>query len=151
MDPVTLIVSAVAAGAAAAARETASQAVKDAYTALKEFFQGRYAHIDLRPVEARPASDVRRASLAEDLGETEAAADRGLLAQAQAMLDAVERSDPDAAASVGVNLKEVRAAFLTIDEVSASGPGVIVEKSEFSGGISLGRVTAGRSPKGQGR
>ena len=39
MEPVTLIVGALAAGAAAAAKETASQAVKDTYGGLKNLIQ----------------------------------------------------------------------------------------------------------------
>jgi hypothetical protein len=42
MDPVTLIVSALIAGAASAAQDTASNVVKDAYTSLKTLLQNRY-------------------------------------------------------------------------------------------------------------
>ena len=43
MEPTTLIVSALVAGAAAALQETASQAVKDAYVGLKALIQKRFA------------------------------------------------------------------------------------------------------------
>jgi ABC-type transporter MlaC component len=42
MDPVTLFVSALIAGAASAAQDTASNVVKDAYTSLKTLLQNRY-------------------------------------------------------------------------------------------------------------
>jgi len=151
MDPATLIVSAVATGAVAALKDTASQAVKDAYAALRSILQHRYGEVDVSPLEAKPASAVKRASLAEDLGETEAPSDRELLGKAQELLDAVELSDPDAAAAVGVDLRQVRAAFVTIDQISTTGSGVVVRDSEFSGGIDIRRIEAGQSPKDLGR
>ncbi len=43
MDPVTLILSALAAGATAAAKDTASEAVKDAYHGLKALIQKKFS------------------------------------------------------------------------------------------------------------
>jgi len=43
MDPVSIILVALAAGAAAAAKDTASQAVKDAYAGLKALVKKRFA------------------------------------------------------------------------------------------------------------
>jgi hypothetical protein len=43
MDPITLIVAALAAGAAAGMTDTASQAVKDAYAGLKALIKRRLA------------------------------------------------------------------------------------------------------------
>ena len=43
MDPVTLIVTALAAGAAEALKDGAAQAVKDAYARLKALVAGRFA------------------------------------------------------------------------------------------------------------
>lgn len=44
MDPVSLIVVALAAGAAAGAKDVTSQAVKDSYAALKDFVKRRLRH-----------------------------------------------------------------------------------------------------------
>ena len=43
MDPITLIVAALAAGAAAGLGDTASQAIKDAYAGLKGLIKRRFA------------------------------------------------------------------------------------------------------------
>jgi hypothetical protein len=43
MEPTTLIISALVAGATAALKETASQAVKDAYAGLKALVQKHFA------------------------------------------------------------------------------------------------------------
>ena len=48
MDPVSLIVTALAASAVAGAQNTATEAVKDAYTGLKELLRHRFA-IDRPP------------------------------------------------------------------------------------------------------
>ena len=42
MEPISLILGALAAGATAAAKETASQAVKDAYAGLKSLIQKKF-------------------------------------------------------------------------------------------------------------
>jgi hypothetical protein len=42
MDPITLIVAALAAGAAAGVADTASQAIKDAYASLKTLIKRRF-------------------------------------------------------------------------------------------------------------
>lgn len=43
IDPISLLLTALAAGAAAAAKDTASQAVKDAYAGLKQRLQQHFA------------------------------------------------------------------------------------------------------------
>jgi hypothetical protein len=47
MDPLTSIVTALAAGAAAALQSTVEQGVKDGYTALKGLIQRKYAQVNL--------------------------------------------------------------------------------------------------------
>jgi len=58
MEPVTLLVSALAAGALAGAGETAATAVKDAYLALKSAVVAKFA--------GKPAAEVVLAEHAED-------------------------------------------------------------------------------------
>jgi hypothetical protein len=54
MDPVTLIVAALAAGAAAGLKPTAEQAVKDAYAGVKAFILNKYPSLSLEPLEQKP-------------------------------------------------------------------------------------------------
>jgi|1186.fasta_scaffold354253_1 hypothetical protein len=63
MDPVTVIVSALAVGAAAGVKETAAAGVKDAYAALKRLLGERYGGVDVAAVERRPESEAKRRSL----------------------------------------------------------------------------------------
>lgn len=70
MDPITVtIVTALAAGAAAAAKDVATDAIKDAYAGLKRLVTDRYRKtseaVDL--VTADPASMARQAVLAEEI------------------------------------------------------------------------------------
>ncbi len=75
MDPViTPIVAAIAAGAAAGLKEDATQAARDAYSAIKSFLKREYSKVNLSPIEEKPGSPARQAALAEDLAE--AGADR---------------------------------------------------------------------------
>jgi hypothetical protein len=89
MDAVTVIETALAAGAGAGMKDTATQAVKDAYAGLKALV--------LRRVEDQPAGEVAvvehekdpeiwRAPLAKTLSTAGADQDRGLIDAAQRLL-----------------------------------------------------------------
>jgi hypothetical protein len=143
MDPVTLIVSALAAGAAAAVKSTAEAGVKDAYEGLKRLIFGHYRDVDVAPVEKRPESDAKRQSLAEDLEAAGAAEDPELLETAQRLIEAVRAHDAAVGPAVGIDLEEVSAAFLKVSDVSATGTGVRVRRGEFTGGIDISGVDAG--------
>ena len=92
MDPVTLIASALAAGAAAAAKDTASQAVKDAYAGFKALIQKRFtdrpeAEMALAKHEEKPK--VWEAPLKDALVETGVDKDQEVLQMAQQLLKLV--------------------------------------------------------------
>jgi hypothetical protein len=141
MDPITLVVTAVALGASAGLKDAASQAVKDAYAGLKTLLIGRA--VDVSGVERRPDSDTQRAALAETLADTDIVDDQVLTA-AQQVTEAVAAHEPAAAAAIGVDLQRVRAGFLRIASVESAGTGVRVQDGEFTGGIDIGPVRAGQ-------
>lgn len=150
MDPVslTVITSAILAGAAASMKDTASAVVKDAYTALKTLIQRRYASVDMAAVEKEPDSEAKRISLKEDLANAGADGDGELSQLAKALVEAVERYTPGDAAAVGLDIQSVKAAFLRVDSVEAGESGGVagmrVREAEFTGGIEIGAVRAGR-------
>jgi hypothetical protein len=92
MDPITLILSALVAGATAAAKETATEAVKDAYHGLKALIQRKFssepaAEMALGEYEKEPEvwkDPVRGAltKIAADKDEEIIKAAQALLAQA---------------------------------------------------------------------
>ena len=147
MDPLTSIVTALAAGAAAALQSTVEQAVKDTYAALKALIQRKYTQVNLDQLEANPSSKSRRGVVEEDLKAVGADTDAEVLQQAQVLLEAIQRQAPQAAAAIGVDLKEIEGASLAIRHVIATGAGVKVEQGKFSGDITIEDVRAG-SPGG---
>jgi hypothetical protein len=143
MDPLTSLVTALAAGAAAALKPTVEQAVKDSYAALKGLIQRKYAQVQVDPLEANPSSKNRRGVVEEDLKAAGADTDAEVLQQAQALLEAMRSSTPETAAAIGVDLQDIEGASLAIRRVIATGAGVKVEKGTFHGDITIEDVQAG--------
>jgi hypothetical protein len=139
----SIITSAIAAGAAASMKDTVAAVVKDAYTGLRTLIRRKYASVELAAVEKKPDSKAKRDSLEEDLAGAGAAGDEELTRLAQVLVHAVEANAPEAAAAIGVDLEKVKAAFLRIGSVDAAGTGVRLHGTEFSGGIDIGSVRAG--------
>lgn len=144
VDPVTVVVSALALGAAAGLKDTASAAVREAYTAVKALLLRRYKDVDVEPVERRPDSVAKRESLAEDLVAAGADTDPELLAAVRHLVERVNAEDPAVAPVVGVDIQRVHAAVLHIDLVEGST--VRVWDTTVSGDIKIGEVRAGRRP-----
>jgi hypothetical protein len=146
MDPVSLIVSALALGAGAGLRESASVAVKDAYAGLKRLLTSRYHDLDLTSLERRPDSVAKRESLREDLAQAGAAEDGELLEVAQRVIVVVKEQAPEAGSATGIDLERVHAAALRIADVTAGGTGVRIRDAEFSGDIEIQGIRAGTPP-----
>jgi hypothetical protein len=109
MDPITLIVTALAAGAALGVKDTASSAVKDAYAGLKALITKRFggragAELVLAKHERAPAT--WQAPLMAELGEVGADSDPDLVAAAQALMNLVD----EAGARAGKYTVDVRGA-----------------------------------------
>jgi hypothetical protein len=89
MDPVSMVLTALGAGATAAAQDTASQVVKDAYASLKALVKKRFdqkpqAEIALAEYERDP--DTWEKPLQKSLVETGAGQDEAIVRQAQQVL-----------------------------------------------------------------
>ena len=145
MDPITLIVTALALGAAAGLKATTEQVVKDAYAGLKELIRRKYSNVDLAPLEEDPGAEAQRAVVKDDLSKTDAGRDEELLHQAMELLDAIQNYVPEAADAVGVDLEDIKAASLHIEDIIASGTGVSVKKTDIEGDIEIKGVRAGKS------
>jgi hypothetical protein len=95
MDPVTLIVTALAAGAASALQDGASAAVKDAYARLKALVSKRFAgraKAELVLAEHRAAPQTWGKPLAAELFAAGAESDADLVAAAQALMSLVDEA-----------------------------------------------------------
>jgi len=92
MDPITLIVTALAAGAALGVQDTASTMVKDAYAAVKALVTKRLGGgpaADLVLTKHAQAPETWHAPLVAELTEAGAASDDDLIAAAKALLNAL--------------------------------------------------------------
>jgi hypothetical protein len=105
MDPVSLLVAALAAGASAALQDTISQAVKDAYGGLKSLLKRKLggdkplAQAVIERHEEAP--EVWEKPLQEELAKTDVARDAEVVRAAQGLLALV---DPDGARSGKYNV-----------------------------------------------
>jgi hypothetical protein len=109
MDPITLIVTALAAGAALGLKDTASSAIKDAYAGLKALARKRLAgrpDADVVLCQHEKAPQTWQAPLMAELDEAGADRDRDLVAAAQALMSLVDA----AGAGAGKYTVDVRGA-----------------------------------------
>jgi hypothetical protein len=92
MDPISLILSALAVGASAAAKDTASQAIKDAYSGLKTLVLKRFEkkpQAEMALQEYEKDKDTWEKPLQKALVEMGADQDKVLAMQAQQVLKLV--------------------------------------------------------------
>lgn len=95
MDPITLIVTALAAGAAMGTKDVASSAVKDAYAGLRALVKKRLGgRPDGELVLARhqEGPDTWRAPLMAELDQAGAGRDASLVAAAEALMRLVDQA-----------------------------------------------------------
>lgn len=112
MDNLSIVVTALVAGAAVQEDPQAGPIVREAYAGLKRQVEAGYPPVapSLSRLEAAPGSAARRAVLQEDLAKTAVQDDADLARQALDFLKLVRSSAPTTAASIGVNLDHVIAA-----------------------------------------
>jgi hypothetical protein len=152
MEPITMIVTAIATGAAAIMKPTAEQIVKDAYTELKAIIQRKYQQVSVATIENNPASKERQNILTEDLKATQADKDEEVLQQAQSLLKIIEQQSPQVAEEVGLRIEDVKVgASLKIREIIAQrGIGAEIKRTEITQDLEIGKVQTGgvdSSPK----
>jgi len=93
MDPITLILTALVSGATSSVKETASQAVKDAYNGLKTLIHNKFAgkpaaEMVLAQFEEDP--DVWKAPLEKELKKAGTAQDTAIVETAQRLMALVQ-------------------------------------------------------------
>jgi hypothetical protein len=111
MDPITLIVTALAAGAALGVKDTASAMVTDAYAALKTLVKKRLGggpDSELVLTKHEQAPEAWQGALTAELTQAGADGDRELIAAARDFLDLTGKT-------------EARAGKFTVDARGAQG------------------------------
>lgn len=102
MDPITAaIVAAISAGALGGLTEVGKTALTDAYSKLKALLVKKFGKQSdvvqaVDQVEAKPISEARKATLAEEVAASKADQDAELLQVAQALLQALQSSPENA-------------------------------------------------------
>ena len=143
MDPIT---AALAAGAAAGLTKVAAQVVTDAYWRLKEAVTARFPQlgVHVQALEARPDSQNKQASLAEELTDAGAERDADLVRLAEALLEVIQKEAPEAAVRAGVDLQRVRTGgSVEIEDAEGGDVGVRGRDWDVRGDIKIGRARGG--------
>ena len=99
MDPVTLTITALAAGTAAGIKDSASTAIKDAYSSLRELVSRKLkGHHDGELVLTRhqEAPEVWEGPLIAELTTAGVADDAAIVAAAQALMNLIDQSGSQA-------------------------------------------------------
>ncbi len=108
MEPISALVTIIAAGAASALRETASQAVKDAYAGVKAILAHQLK--SYAGLEAAPRDEDKKKAVADELKNSAANDDSNLLEQIKT-LEAALRADPQGSLQKsGVSIEDLNAA-----------------------------------------
>jgi hypothetical protein len=143
VDPVSLIVAALAAGAAAGLKEAAAASVKDAYAGVKALIQRKYGKVDLGPIERMPESEAKRESVAEDLKLAGAEDDAELFTRARELFELVREHDPDVANVVGFDFEDSEAEWIRLGRIFSAGTGARFRRGTVHGGIDIAEIHAG--------
>lgn len=144
-DPITTgIIAAVGAGLA----KVGETAVVDAYNGVKSLIVKKFGKENqlkkaVDALEERPDSESRKGIVKEEVEAAKAHEDADLLAAAKLLLEALAKLEERQPGPTGVELKLIRGASLTIDNIIASGTGVKAENIKVKGDINISNVTAG--------
>ncbi len=146
MEPLSLIFSAIVAGAAAAAKPTAELAVKDAYSGLKALIKRKWNRVEVESLERDPADKARQQLVKSDLEKADDLADGELLKQAQQVLAAVKEHDRAAAESAGITIEDLKSgANVNIENLVAQGA-IAARRIKARKDINIKGARAGKNP-----
>ena len=116
------LVDAMQAGALAAAKDTASQALKDAYSAVRDYIGSKHSGVSLDSLRQEPSSARQRLVFQQELESVSAEDDPELLMLMRSLVEALISQDTDAATTVGVDLQNIRATLdVQIRGIAAEG------------------------------
>ena len=99
MEPVSMIVAAIVAGAVTATKDVAAQAVKDGYEGLKALIVRKFGEDSdvadaVNGMEKKPDSKGRQETLKEELEAAQAGQDAEVVKKAQTLLDLLKEYEP---------------------------------------------------------
>lgn len=146
MEPITIILTAIVAGAALKAKDIGEKAIDDLYHGLKTLIVDRYhaAEEAVEQIEKNPESETRKALAREVLEENHVEQDANIVHQAQALLAAVAENPPAAAQEAGIDMERIRAgASVNIEDIiSTSGSHIGMRDIEAGQNVTIKGVHA---------
>jgi hypothetical protein len=135
MEPISVsIVTALAAGAGAAAKDVATEAIKDAYAGLKKFLLDHYHHAgpQVEAVAANPGSEDGQKALANQL--TGVSSDPEAKKLTEALLDALRELQNNPKAQAVFDFGKLRAARnFELNDIHFSGTLFHADEAVFEG------------------
>lgn len=150
MEPITMaIIAALTAGVTAGATQVGKSALVDAYNGFKALLSKKFGKQSkltkaVDELEENPDSKGRQLTLQEEVEAVQAGQDSEVLQAAKLLAAAVQRYAEHTGAT-GVDLEEIKAVNLKIEDIIASKTGVKVHKSEFEGDVEIKGVRAGQT------
>lgn len=144
MDPISLIVGALAAGITAASQKVGGEVAENAYRTLKHLIVDRYKRSGaVAALEEDPSSSTQRKALEEALAKTSAGSDPEIVEKAKVLIQLLAKAPPEGLTAVGVNIGELEAMNARVGEIKVigSGIGLRIDKAKLQGDLSLDNVT----------
>jgi len=107
MEIVSSIIAAITAGVISSSKETASQAVKEAYASFKSFIASRIENISFSNIESDPNSDDTKTEIQQSLGEGKMSDLNLIYTQAINLLQEINKQDKETITSLNIILRDV--------------------------------------------
>jgi hypothetical protein len=143
MDPITTV---LASGAAFILTGAATEAVKDAYKALKDVLSGRL--LSLANLEEDPADEDYRKATGKELQNKALAVDPVVQEKANDLAQAIEREPPERLAPAAIDVVSLRAARdIIVKRLRATENVSVRDVTAEQGTIDIQDVSAG--PRGK--
>ena len=147
MDPLTLIVTALVAGASAGLQGTATDFIKDTYAGLKQLVVSRFPHAKaaVEDMDNNPTDEESKKLVERRLGKLDATQVTEIVQQAEHLLQAVQQVAPQMEI-FGVKLKDVEiGGSATFDTITSAQTGVSAEKTTVHGDFTAKNIQAGQT------
>lgn len=147
MDPISVIVGALVAGAAASGEDVAGQAVKDAYQGLRTILVDTYNFASASLLEQNPANPTFKVAAEQEIESKPAIVDdENVLRMVQALQSALVALPPEQLTAWGVDIENVEAGrdFLA-EHITASAGGFRGRNLKAERDVRISNVTAGSS------
>jgi hypothetical protein len=122
-------------GEATLGKACTTEAVKDAYGALKNRIRTKFPKIPISLLEDDPESQSRQKVVAESIVSEGATSDSELLELAKRLIALLEKSPPEPGSTAALKIKNIEAQNLRLSDIIAEGNAVDLRDSKFRGDV----------------